>query len=207
MSNAGRSLAENARAAMSAPSRLVARYLDLATMRRAVTGGVVVGLLSLPLPKRYVAQGSFLPDVQERSPLSPGLVGLASQFNLGSLFSSRQGPEFYGDLVKSRTVLDELALSPLPSSGTGGPTTLTAWYGFDDEPAPKAESDTRRRLEGSLNVQVNAITSVVRIRFSIRDPVLAAAAVNRLIEIVNDFNLVTYRSRARARREFTEKRV
>jgi uncharacterized protein involved in exopolysaccharide biosynthesis len=174
---------------------------------RSFAFAIGVGVLSVLFPRSYQAEGTFLPDLERSTAIPSSLAGLASQFNLSNLVGTGQRVDFYGDLVTSRTVLDSLADSPLPTQDPSRTITPVAWFDYSALPAPRALSKTREKLKSRINVQVNQATGIVRIRFQSEDPVFGAAVVNRLISLVNDFNLVRYRSRARARREFTEERL
>ncbi len=175
-------------------------------VRTSIAAGAIALLVSFLLPRSYTAEGSFLPDPSESTPLPPALAGIAAQLRLGA-FAGGRGPQFYADLVTTRSVLDQVAVTSLPCSRCDSSTTLLNWYKVDDKPRAQALSATRDRIRDDLYVRSNSTTGVVTVRFSAGDPRLAAAVVNRLIEVVNEFNLVTYRSRAKARREFTERRV
>jgi len=183
------------------------RHLGVRTTAWCLALAAAVGLGSLLLPRTYQAEGSFLPDLEKSSLLPSSLAGLASQFNLTSLLGTTQRAEFYGDLVTSRTVLDSLAESSIPTGRDSERVTPIVWFGYSDKPPALALSKTREKLKNRIDVQVNQGTGVVRIRFRSENPVFGAAVVNRLISLVNEFNLVRYRSRARARREFTENRL
>jgi uncharacterized protein involved in exopolysaccharide biosynthesis len=158
------------------------------------------------LPERYESETQFLPDVSESSLMSSTLAGLASQLNIRAPVAPGQRPEFYADLVRSRSILDSLSMVSLATSGDSS-VSLVSWYGHDDQDIAEALSRTRRALLDATKVKVNTVTGVVTVRFTARDPVLAASSANALVAIVNDFNLTKYRSRARARREFTERRL
>lgn len=184
----------------------LSRLLRDGVVRSSIAAGLIVLLVSFLLPRSYTAEGSFLPDPAESTPLPPALAGIAAQLRLGG-FGGGRGPQFYADLVTTRSVLDQVIVTSLPCSRCDSTTTLLRWYKVDDEPRAQALSAARARIRDDLYVRSNTTTGVVTVRFSAGDPRLAAAVVNRLIEVVNEFNLVTYRSRAKARREFTERRV
>jgi uncharacterized protein involved in exopolysaccharide biosynthesis len=182
------------------------RRLGIArTLGWAAGVAVLVALVSFLLPKRYVSEGSFLPDLGDNGSLPSSLISLATKLNMGGLQTGSRGPEFYGDLVVSRSVLSQLAMSRI--AGKDSTLTPVEWYGYSSDTLPQAISETQRALDEHIRVRVNRITGVVTVGFDSADPVFSAAVVNRIIEIVNDFNLLTYRSRARARREFTESRL
>src|SRR5437870_1254193 len=64
-----------------------------------------------------------------------------------------------------------------------------------------------KRLDELIAVRVDVQTSIVRVSVDTRDPGLAAAVANRLVEYLNEFNTHKRQSQARERRRFSEERV
>jgi uncharacterized protein involved in exopolysaccharide biosynthesis len=188
-------------------------YATLLLRRRRLIVGtgmaaaLVAGVVSLLTPREHEAKASFVS--QESSAVPQGTLGqLASQFGLPLRLSSAPSPQFYADLLVSRTVLRDVLLTeyavPGPPPFRGD---LLAYFRIREEIPSERLSRGLRRLRRAMDVTVASKTGVVEFSVRTKDPDLSVRVANRLLELVNDYNLRRRQTQAREEREFVEGRL
>jgi len=173
-------------------------------------GGMVAALaIAFAAGNRYTAKASFTLQSERRSELA----GVAAQFgiNLGP-WGARESPVFYSRLIKSRDLLRELATQHyrVPSRRNGADTvsgTLLSLYGAEGKTPEDQLNAFLRRLERDIYVAVDTRAEIVTLKVTSRWPLLAEALARQILGLVNQFNLEKRQSRARAEREFLERRL
>jgi uncharacterized protein involved in exopolysaccharide biosynthesis len=174
-----------------------------------LVAGVVTAVISLLLPKTWTAHTSFVLATSPSGGLPAGLGAIAGQFGI-SLGSGNQGdtPQFYVDLVGSREIREALLDSRFPVSGT---TTDSA--ALIDLLHVTGPTEGLRREKATLMVSqmisasASRTTGIVGITVTTRDPALSARVANRLVSLLNQFNLEKRNTQARERRRFVESRL
>lgn len=167
---------------------------------------LVTAVWSLTQDRRYVASASFMPQVAEGRGAS-GAAALAQQFGV-SLGTERPGqsPEFYVDLLRSRTVLREAVESEyhVPTDeGRAWTGSLIQYWESDDEAG--AGPPWRRAseiLSDAISVSVSRETGVVGLTVSSDHSVLAEQIAERLLELLNEYNLEVRQGRAQEEGRF-----
>jgi len=176
---------------------------------------ILLALLTLGgsflLPPTYTATTTFVPETRGQTRLPSGIAGLAGQLGVPLGVEPSQSPQFYGDVVRSRALLERALLSryPDPRARNGAPDSTTLLRALRVTGRSPADSLARgvKRLNQLISVRADVQTSIVRVSVDARYPALAAAVANRLIEYLNEFNTQHRQSQARERRKFTEQRV
>lgn len=177
-----------------------------------VACAAVAGVISLVLPRVYVAEVRFVPESDQRR------AGLAGSLALASLAGSRLGlsltgaeysPDFYAQLVDSRTIFDAVLLSSFPVSGgdTSERKPLLDILKVRGKTQVERLDRGARKLEKRVSTSVARTTGVVTVRFEARDPDLAAEVANEFMNQLQRFNTETRQLQARERRKFTEGRM
>lgn len=169
---------------------------------------VVVGI-GVVLPRQYSANASFAPQA------GPGalsrLSGIAAQFGLSvPTDDAAQSPEFYADLLRSPQLLRELVVGPYRIAGASGDTIQTDLievYEISERTAGRDREKAVERLAQDIRVSTDLKTGVVGFAVTARYPELAHAIVERVLEMVNRFNLETRQSQAAAERRFAQSRL
>jgi uncharacterized protein involved in exopolysaccharide biosynthesis len=176
------------------------------------TAGALAGLaLGLLEHARFTAAATFTTQPSGSGVTLPsGIAGLAGQFGL-SLPSAATGssPAFFVDLIQARGILRKLVLSRFPD-----PDSLpgTAPVRLVDQLAPRGKTwDVRldKAIEiVSRMVQANVgKTGIVRLEVVDRSPERGAGIANRVVALVDTFNLERLRLQSRQQHRFTEERL
>jgi uncharacterized protein involved in exopolysaccharide biosynthesis len=191
-------------------------FLGLANLllrhRRLIGALALLGLVLLPaitliFPRSYTSASVFMP--QTRSAAS-SLSGLAAQlgFTLPST-ESGQNPSFYADLLESNSILGSVVDSKFQYQTPEGPVTATLVeiYRSKGKNAALRRDATIRQLRSEVGATTAQKTGVVELEVTAQHPELARQVNQRLIDLVNEFNLRTRQSQAANEREFTERRL
>jgi uncharacterized protein involved in exopolysaccharide biosynthesis len=140
-----------------------------------------------------------------------GAAALAQQFgvNLGT-DRAAQSPQFYADVLQSLAILRTAVESEYDvPAADGGTRTATLIEFFEvDEPGPVPP--WRRavdRLRGATATSVTRETGVVRLTVSAAHPALSEQIAQRLLELLNEFNMEARQSRAQEEARFISGRL
>jgi uncharacterized protein involved in exopolysaccharide biosynthesis len=198
-------------AALPGEERVSLLRVGAAIMRHRVlvlgTAGIVVLAVAAKLllsPRVYTTESSFIP--QSNSPTS-NFSGIAAQIGIAlPLTEPGRSPEFYASLITSRQVLGAVVDTPFVLPGQG-PITLVEHYESSGETPALRRDEAIMSLEGDLETTVDATSGVVELRATATDPALALMINQRVLDLVNQFNLHTRQSQAAMERKFTEGRL
>ncbi len=171
--------------------------------------------VSFVIPPVYTASTSFTPIAPSTGGLGAlgglaGLAGLAGQFGLGAMPGANASPDYFAEVLHSRAILTATLLTPFPDPRSG---TVAAQRPLIDVLRVKGRTDAERlgkglkALDRSIRTQVDKQTGIVTLEVRQHWPPLAAAVANRMIDVLNTFNLERRQSQSRAQRQFTEQRL
>ena len=171
----------------------------------------VAALISLVMPARFTATATFVPESESSAMSLPsGLTGLAAQFGVAVPGGGANSPSFYADVLRSRTLKDEVLLARFPDPrglAAGDSATLLDILAIDGDSQSERLESGRKQLDEMMSVRVDNETNVVSLAIETRDPALSADVANQFIELVNRFNLETRQSNAQECRRFIEERM
>lgn len=174
----------------------------------AVAAAVGLGAYALLRPRTFTASASFMPQSHGAT---SRLAALAAQFSLPvSTGDPSESPQFFVDVIKSRAFLRTIADTALPVSAPSGRTATERVADIVDVPAGPAPVRLERAadaLDRYITATVSPKTGVVTVAATARDPVVAAALANAVLQSVNRFNLDMRQRQAAAEREFTQQRL
>lgn len=174
----------------------------------ALALGVATAAVTLASVRSYEATATFVPQGKSGS---GGVSGLAAQLGINVPGGDpAQSPEFYVDLAESRDILSGVADTRFSFPTDSGAVTATAVHLWGDAqertPALRRESAIER-LGDQITARVAGTTGVVSLTVSAPNPVLAQRVAQRVLELINRFNLESRQSQAAAERRFTEGRL
>lgn len=181
-------------------------FLPLAT-------AVVLAVGSRVLPAEYTSSGTFTPQDRQQSQLSQ-FSGLASQFGMSLPVSlgGGQSPAFYAELIRSENLLSEVVAHDYPaasSDGAGDSTSadLVEYFDAPGDTRPERVASAVNILRDRMSAGSDTETGVVSLSVTTGRPELSRQVADRIIELVNRFNLQRRRTQAGAERRFLEGRV
>ncbi len=168
-------------------------------------------VISLIMPAKYEATSTFVPEPESDDlNISAGLAGLAAQFGVAVPGAGAQSPQFYADLLRSRTIRDEVLLSrfgdPRTESNADSATLLDLLKVRGKNETDRLERG-RDKLDQDVVISVDQETGIVALTVETRYRSLSADVSNLFIELVNHFNQMTRQSSAQERRQFIEDRM
>jgi uncharacterized protein involved in exopolysaccharide biosynthesis len=162
------------------------------------------GLNTLRMDPYYVATATIFP-VASDSPV--GALGLAGIANLvgGLGMSSGGGSQFpiYENVVHSQHLISELLAMRLPSASG----TLMDHLRISELDRTLREKIACGVVAENLIYDTDKKTGLVLISYRDRDPAVAAAVTNRVLQLLNDFDVSTAASQAREKRKFIDARL
>lgn len=206
------------RAPISAEDVSLIQLLTPLVRRRKLLLGVPVfcalfaGLISLLLPSVYTATTTLTPVASSSiGSLSGGalasLAGLAGLAGLSSGATGALSPDFIADVLKSREVLTATLESQFRSSPGEAERPLLDILGVKGRTAPERMSRGVRKFEKAVRTKVDHSTGIVTLVVNARNPELAADIANRMLVILNSFNLERRQSQSREQARFTRERL
>ena len=175
-----------------------------------LTAAVITAALSFVVPPVYTASTAFTPEGGETGQLSAGLAGLAGQFGLTLGGGAGGSPDFFAQLVVSRELIDSLLSSrfavPGPELGDAPPMLLDLLLP-DGETELERRQEAGRRMRDRISVRVDRRSQIVTVSVEAPSASLAADIANRLIVLLNEFNLGRRQFRSQAQRRFVGERL
>lgn len=198
-----------------APSVLQLVNLLLRHRRLVVTLSLGVAILAvglgLMLDVSHTSSGSFM-SRSDQGQISR-LGGLAAQFgvNLPNM-GSGESPQFYADLLRSTHLLSQVVDTRYTAGATDGGEesrtgNLVELYEIEAETPRLRHEAAVERLRNDVTVETVDQTGVVRLSVTAPWPDLAQQVADRLIELVQKFNVEQRQTRAEEERRFLEERV
>jgi len=194
-------------ASFGAVWRLAARHrlLLLAVPLAVVVGAVVYGLLR---HRTFTSSAAFVGTSSD--PSRGGLSGIAAQFGVRvPVGDASQSPQFYVDLIRSHQVLDAVAATTFlyRNGGRDRQARLDDVFESTGKTSALRRENTIAALDRNITIGIGRETGVVRISVSTPDPALSVVVAQRVLELINTFNLESRQSRASAERKFTQARM
>jgi uncharacterized protein involved in exopolysaccharide biosynthesis len=197
---------ENGEVSLLAVVNVLLRHRGL-VIGTALALAALVCTVTLLRARTYTAHATLTP--QTRRPTA-GLSGLAAQFGFSlPVPDGGQSPAFYADLLTSRQILGAVVDTrfEFPSdSGMARGRLVDIYRSKGATPALRRENAI---LQLGTRVQATTVqkTGVIDLAVTERNPVQAKLETERLIGLLNQYNLVTRQTQASAERRFTEQRL
>ncbi len=173
-----------------------------------LAAGIVGAVIALALPSIYTARTTFIPAVSGATPSLPGgIAALATQFGLNVGSGTSLSPDFFAEVLSSRELLKAALLSDFDDpQRPGASRTLLELLNVRGKTENERIDMGVRRLEQEISQRVDRRTGIVTLEVKGRPRALVAAVANRMVELLNKFNLERLRSQSRERRRFAGER-
>ena len=177
-------------------------------VRFAILGAVVGLLVARVPPAKFRSSAAFTPQSGAQSSLG-GLASLAGQFGVQVPgVEGGDSPEFYQELLGSREILGPVLEESYEVGDDGERRTLVELI---DEGGRTPAERLDRALEWfrrkALSSSVVRQTGIVDVSVTTRWPEVSLGAASDILAGIQDFDLQTRQTRARAERAFLEGRV
>jgi uncharacterized protein involved in exopolysaccharide biosynthesis len=174
-----------------------------------VIGGALAVLPVLFKKLTYTSSASFIPEGGD-NPAASGLAGIAGRFgiSLGSAGAAGQSPQFYSQLLKSRSILAPIVTDTftVPELGATPRTLLDILDIKADNPAKRTTRGIVA-LDQIIGQSISDRTGIMTITATTEWPSLSQQIAKRLLVRLNEFNLHTRQRQAGEERRFTEDRL
>lgn len=187
---------------------LVTRLLYTALRHRVLVLGCAflafaVVASTLFRPRMWMSSSAFVPQASAKGP--GNLSGIAAQFgvSLPNISDATQGPMFFADMLKSRSLLEGLAATKFEYQSADGPVSgdLYSIYEIEGDSLLRREK-MLKILTRDVNSGMSVRTGVVRLEVTAPHPVLAQKMNDRLLALLSEFNTNTRQSQAGAERKY-----
>jgi uncharacterized protein involved in exopolysaccharide biosynthesis len=178
--------------------------------------GVILGAgAALLWPKTWAATASFVPE-QTISGSGGGLLGAIGSIgsllgeNSGALGKLKDGPtgEFFADVLDSQELLLATLNSKFPD-----PTDRAVERPLLELLDPRGstpesrQGNALRMLKKKKVVTLSRRSGIVSLTVTLRNPALSAAVANRMLTLLNEFNLDRRQRTSADQRRFSEQRL
>ena len=184
----------------------VLRHRALVLITAVLTAGAVVTAILL-MPRTYTSESSFMPQAKKTG---AGLSGLAAQFGFAlATGDAGQSPAFYADLATSRSLLGPLVDGKYRLETRDGVVegTLVQYYKSKGATPALRRDAAIRSLKEDIEATTVQKTGLVNLAVTMKQAPLAFEINQRLLALLNEFNLHTRQSQAAEERRFTERRL
>jgi tyrosine-protein kinase Etk/Wzc len=173
---------------------------------------VVAALVSLVLPPVYTSKTTLTPvSSSSIGSLSSGtlasLAGLAGLAGISSAGSGALSPDFIADVLKSREVLTATLESPFREAPGEKERPLLDIIGVKGGSDAERISKGVRKFDKAVKTRVDHSTGIVTLNVKAKTPELSADIANRMLVILNSFNLERRQSQSREQARFTKERM
>jgi uncharacterized protein involved in exopolysaccharide biosynthesis len=187
---------------------LVSRWRILVVM--PIACAVITWLITFLIPPTYTSTTTFVTAGQRDLTASLGnFANFATQLGVGIPTNPTSSPQFYGDVLRSRALMEEVVRSRMgdPRTDKGDSVSLVELYAKHGKTPITREDDAIRELTNESSVSVNPRTNIIELHVSSRYPTTAAFGARRFVAALNRFNLETRQSEAHRRRVFVGDRL
>jgi uncharacterized protein involved in exopolysaccharide biosynthesis len=192
----------------------LADVIDLIRRQRKLVMAVpltlflLVVVVSLVLPRVFEATALFMPQATDAK--TSRLAGLAGQFGIAlPLGDAGQPLGFYVELLKSREILTAIVNDryTFTAAGQTRSGTLMDLFRVSGKTEALRRDAALRQLKRAVEVTSDPASGLVKVVVRTRWAPLSQRIVQRLLELVSEFNLRRRQTQAAAEREFVGGRL
>jgi uncharacterized protein involved in exopolysaccharide biosynthesis len=160
----------------------------------------------------YTASVTFAPEATPPAGVAgslAGLAGLAGQLGLPGSTAGSSSPDFFASVLRSRQLLGATLRSEFdgPATSTASRQSLLELLRVSGETPEERLEQGLKLLSTAAATTVERRTGIVTLTVRMGDRQLAADVANRMVQLLNDFNLQQRQSQYREQRRFAEERL
>lgn len=178
------------------------------------TAVLVVAYTIVTFQPTFTSEASFTPQTAQHRGGVGGLQALAGQFGVSvPSDGASESPDFYSDLLQSREILRRVLDDTFTVKQVRWGDTIRRTGTVLDLMEVEENHEALRRergvewLRNSVSTGTRIQTGTVTLSVTTPWPNVSAGIAERLLDLVNEFNLQTRQSQAAAERTFTEERL
>lgn len=177
----------------------------------AVTA-VLTAVVVLLWPVSFTATATFVPSSNSAASDVLGASGLlgsiAANLHIGTPGALTNSPQYFNELIVSRPILERAVWTAYQIEGDSAPQTLISLMDLADYDSATATTYALRTLRTSwISQSVDDATGIATLEVTTDDPGLSAQVAQRLLDLLNDYNLHLANTTARQEREFVGQRL
>lgn len=169
---------------------------------------ILVAVISLVLPPTYTATTTFTAEVSSGSLLPNNLANLAGRFGLSGRTGTSQ-PDFFAAVLMSQGILRATLLTSFGDDRQQPPADRTLLDILNIKGADDSERIAKgvRRLRQRVRTTFSTRTDIVTLKVKGKTPRLSAEVANRMVELLDRFNIEQRQFQSREMRRFTGERL
>jgi len=177
--------------------------------------GAVTAVITLLIPSTYTAVTSFTNE--SASPTAGGgLASLAGQLgggllgSAGAILGAPTSADLFAEVLTSRELLETTLDSKFRDYDSAHPDSLRSLLdllGITGDTPLKRAGKGARYLEARVSTHVSKKSGIVSLEVELRPAALAADVANRMVELLNRFNLERRQLQSREQRRFAGERL
>lgn len=189
---------------------VLARHWRLALILPLLAGTFAL-VRTLREPRVYHASASFVPQGGDAA--TSRLAGLAAQFGVSGVGGGgdvSRSPAFYVELLRSDELLRQTVLTEYTTAGPRGAqrrSSLVQLLDVDSTVNPRSVERAIDVLRASMTAESRRETGIVEFGVTTTSPDLSRQIGDRVLELVNQFNVQSRQAQAGAERVFAEERL
>lgn len=169
-------------------------------------------------PKSWMATTTFVPEQalgSNNTSIIGALGGLTSLLGdagggAGALARLKDGPstEFFADVLTSSELLSATLRTQFTDpEAPGAKRPLLDLIDVSGDTPERRFGNGLRKLQKRVVVVISRKSSIVNLNVTLRDPVLSAAVANRMLDLLNRFNLERRQRSSTEQRRFAQERL
>lgn len=173
----------------------------------ALAGALIAVLPVISDPVRWSSTASFVSEGESVDGAQGGLGRLAGQFGFALPGGAgRNSPEFYAELVTSRSILGQVIDDTINVAEDGTRRTVASLTGVEAVNTARGRELAIRTMRESVALRASK-AGILSLSVTTEWPSVSVSVAERILDELNRFNLAAGQSRASEERSFVESRL
>jgi len=174
-----------------------------------LSAGLVAAVLSSVVSPTFTATTTFTAEVGSGSGLPASLADVAGRFGLPTGRTGTSEPDFFAEVLTSQEVLIAVLQTPFVDDRNSPPTRRPLLEILDVQGQTWLDSLAKgvRKLRGLVRASFSTRTDIVTLNVDAPTSRLAADVANRMVQLLDSFNIVRRQYQSREMRRFAGERL